>query len=412
MAQRIIEEQNRYNELRADIWKLASDKALSELEFIKMFIDTIGRELDVSRVTYSKLIDEQIVGTYEWHEKGMKSEIGLKIPVRPIRDLLDAQPKEWTIDEIIEQIPIEYREDAEALLRSLAKEFDIRSVIGVPYEIDSKIEGLVSIIRNEEKYNNSRELLGLESIIPDIIQIMSQTISQKRAEESLRVSEEKYRTILDSIDEAYFETDIRGNLIFFNDSLSKLLGYTRDELMGMNNSEFMPPENARPIYRRFSEIYRTGNPLKKAGYGIIRKDGSYGFHEMSASLIRDNSGQPIGFRGIARDITELKKTEEALKTAKVGLELRVKERTADLMQTNEKLKTEIEERKKAEAALRESEEKYRILVESTPDVVGIIQKGRLVYVNDRLSHVIGADMINNVNPLDLIDPEDRERVIG
>jgi len=72
----------------------------------------------------------------------------------------------------------------------------------------------------------------------------------------------------------------------------------------------MTPESSKKIYNLFNQIYRTGDPIKKVHYAIIRKDGSHGLHELSASLMRDKTGQPIGFRGIARDITELKIAEE------------------------------------------------------------------------------------------------------
>ena len=74
----------------------------------------------------------------------------------------------------------------------------------------------------------------------------------------------------------------------------------------------MTPESSEQIYSLFNEIYRTGNSIKEVGYEIIKKDGSHRFHEMSASLMQDRTGQPIGFRGISRDITENKKLEDQL----------------------------------------------------------------------------------------------------
>ncbi|MBW1737571.1 MAG: PAS domain S-box protein, partial [Deltaproteobacteria bacterium] len=64
-----------------------------------------------------------------------------------------------------------------------------------------------------------------------------------QAEEALRDSEEKYRTILESIEDGYYEVDIAGNFTFFNDSLSKILGYSKDELMGMNSRQYTDEEN-------------------------------------------------------------------------------------------------------------------------------------------------------------------------
>jgi PAS domain S-box-containing protein len=146
---------------------------------------------------------------------------------------------------------------------------------------------------------------------------------RKRAEGALRESEEKYRTILESIEEAYFEVDIRGNFTFFNDSLSMILGYTKDELMGMNNRDYMTQESSKKMYELFNQIYKTGKPIKKVDYEIIRKDGSHGFHELSASLMRDRAAQPMGSRGVAHDITERKLVEKALRESEERFRLTV-----------------------------------------------------------------------------------------
>jgi PAS domain S-box-containing protein len=145
------------------------------------------------------------------------------------------------------------------------------------------------------------------------IELLRQEIAErKRAEEALRESEDKYRTILESIEDGYFEVDIRGNFTFFNDSMCKILGYPSDELIGMNNREYMDQENAKNLYQTFNTTYTTGEPTKGFDYEIIRKDGAKGYVGSSASLIKDAEGQPIGFRGIMRDVTARKQMEMEL----------------------------------------------------------------------------------------------------
>jgi two-component system, cell cycle sensor histidine kinase and response regulator CckA len=139
-------------------------------------------------------------------------------------------------------------------------------------------------------------------------------ISERKAsDEALQKSEDKYRSILENIDEGYFEVDLAGNFTFFNDSLCKILGYPREELLGLSNRQYTTPEVAEKMYRIFNHIYRTGYPAKVTDYEIIRKDGGTCFLALSASLVRDSEGKPMGFRGMARDISEWKKAEEALK---------------------------------------------------------------------------------------------------
>jgi two-component system cell cycle sensor histidine kinase/response regulator CckA len=148
---------------------------------------------------------------------------------------------------------------------------------------------------------------------PEYLLGISEDITErKQAEESLRKSEEKYRNILENIDDGYFEVDIAGNFIFFNDSMCKMLGYPKDELMGMNNREYMDEENTKKVFQAFNKIYRTGISAKAFDWTLIRKDGSKCFVETVVSPIIGSNGKGIGFRGIARDISDRKKLEAQL----------------------------------------------------------------------------------------------------
>jgi len=136
---------------------------------------------------------------------------------------------------------------------------------------------------------------------------------RKQAEQALQDSEEKYRSILRSIEEGYYEVDLAGNFTFFNDFLVKSLGYTREELVGLNNRQYMNPETANLVFETFNEVYRTGNPKRDFQWDLINKDGTRRFVEVSVSLMRDEKGEPKGFYGLARDVTERKQAEEQLR---------------------------------------------------------------------------------------------------
>ncbi len=89
-----------------------------------------------------------------------------------------------------------------------------------------------------------------------------------------------------------------------------MLGYSKEEMMGMNDRKYTDQENAKKLYQAFNKVYRTGEPTKGFGWEVIAKDGTKLFGEVSVSLIKDSKGKPTGFRGIARDITERKRAEE------------------------------------------------------------------------------------------------------
>ena len=144
---------------------------------------------------------------------------------------------------------------------------------------------------------------GFKGIIRDITE-------RKKAEESLKQSEEKYRTILENIEDGYYEVDLDGNFTFFNDSMCRIAGCTKEELVGINYGEFLDKENSKKLFQVFNKVYKTGDPIERFDWMIIRKDGTKRYIEASVSLIKDSSDKSTGFRGIIRDITERKKIEE------------------------------------------------------------------------------------------------------
>lgn len=99
-------------------------------------------------------------------------------------------------------------------------------------------------------------------------------VQKEDAIRALQQSEEKYRTILEDIDDGYYEMDLAGNMAFFNDSLCHIFGYPRGELTGMNSRKFTDPTNAYMLYQAFNKVYKTGLSTKAFDWQIIRKDGA------------------------------------------------------------------------------------------------------------------------------------------
>ena len=125
---------------------------------------------------------------------------------------------------------------------------------------------------------------------------MRDKTEHKKAEEALSQSEEKYRSILENIEEGYFEVDLAGNFTFFNNSTCLLLGYSRDEMMGINYRQYSDKETAKEVFKTFNSVYETGVTAKEFDWLIFRKDGTKRYVEASVSLKKDSAGKPIGFR--------------------------------------------------------------------------------------------------------------------
>ncbi|MCP4110816.1 MAG: PAS domain S-box protein [Desulfobacteraceae bacterium] len=148
----------------------------------------------------------------------------------------------------------------------------------------TRIENNISSL-DMEVHKRTRELVMANE------QMMREIEDRKVAEEALRESEEKYRTILESIEDGYYEVDLAGNIIFFNDSLCRHLGYTRDELVNMIFRNIADGVYAEKITYTFSKTFRTGEPVKAFDWKFVRKDGSKYYVETSVSLMK-NSGAP------------------------------------------------------------------------------------------------------------------------
>ncbi|MCJ7748353.1 MAG: PAS domain S-box protein, partial [Desulfobacterales bacterium] len=264
---------------------------------------------------------------------------------------------------------------AEALFGCKAEEL-IGELFGFPLTASEATE--IDIIRRDGGGTRVAEMRMVEMEWEEknaYLASVHDITERKRAEEALRKSEERYRTILETIEEGYFEVDIGGNFTFFNGSLSRLLGYSRDEMMGMNNRQYTDKENAQKLYQAFNRVYRTGEPAKGFDWEIIRKDGTKRNIETSVSLIKNSSGQPIGFRGVVRDITERMRTEEALK---------------------------------------ESEERYRTAIESSNDGVSITKGDLHLFVNRKYLEIFGYNHLEEIvgkPPSITVHPDEKDRVM-
>lgn len=141
---------------------------------------------------------------------------------------------------------------------------------------------------------------------------LANAIENARLFAELRSSEEKYRTILENIEEGYYELDRVGRYTFVNDSFGFILGYTKPELLGTHYEQLIAPAFREEVPQTLDLVYQTGRTVKGIEYQIVRKDGVNLYVETSATLIRDAAGQAIGLRGVMRDVALRKQAEQFL----------------------------------------------------------------------------------------------------
>jgi len=278
---------------------LALKHLRKELEEQNTRLQKTNEALRESEEKYRGLFDESIAAVYLFdHKKNFldSNQAGLDLLGYSREELLNMSIPD------VDANPIVVLPAHEQLLSG-------DRIINYEHKLRRKDGEVITVLNNSKPLTNDDEqVVGMQSTLINITE-------HKQSEERLRESEEKYRTILENIEDGYFEVDIAGNFTFFNDSLCEMLGYPKDELMGMNNRQYMDEENAKKLYQNFNRVYTAGKSEKSFGWEIIRKDGTERSVESSVSLRTDAEGEPIGFRGVVRDITEKRRLETQLQHA-------------------------------------------------------------------------------------------------
>ena len=154
-----------------------------------------------------------------------------------------------------------------------------------------------------------------------IVATIRDITEQKRAEESLRESEARYRSLVEACPDAVTLTEIDGRILLCNERAATLHGLRKPEdAIGRNGFDFIAPEDRQRAMEGMSETLQTGG-VRDVEYMLIRKDGTRFAAELSASVITDEDGKPTAFTAFVRDITERKRMADALQKESASLRL-------------------------------------------------------------------------------------------
>jgi PAS domain S-box-containing protein len=216
-------------------------------------------------------------------------------------------------------------------------------------------------------------VLDAEGTMTAALGVSIDITERKRTEEALRGSEERYRRITQAITDYIYTVRVKNGLpveTVHGPACEAVTGYTSEDFSSDPSLWIrMVPEEDRDIVREQAARILSGEDLKPIEHRIITRNGRMRWVSNTPVVFYDVEGNLVSYDGLIRDITERRLAEEALDQAYNELEKRVQERTAELALANQQLKREIEERKQAEEALRESEAKYRLLIDNLPSVV-------------------------------------------
>jgi len=209
--------------------------------------------------------------------------------------------------------------------------------------------------------------------------LQNEILERNYAEKSLCESEMRYRLLADNVRDVIWARDMNLRLTYISPSIMEQQGYTAEEAMARTPEETWPPDSIKLIWKVLAEELEIEKKEKKdpsrsrtIEVEVKCKDGSTKWTEAKMSFLRDQNGQPAGIIGVTRDISERKQSEEAL---------------------------------------RESEEKYRTVLEANPDPVVVYDmEGNVSYFNPAFTRVFGWTLPERLgNKMDIFVPAEAWR---
>jgi PAS domain S-box-containing protein len=253
--------------------------------------------------------------------------------------------------------------------------------------------------------------------------VINDITAEKQAGEELHAAMAKYRALIENIPAVVYEVapDGDGSTLYVSPQVERLLGYPREEWLQQPDiwMELLHPDDRERTLAAYDLHNETGEPWSRE-YRLIASDGRAVWFRDEATLARDAGGQPLAWQGVRLDVTAQKRAEEALQAAHDELDQRVRDRTQELEDAAELMMLEVLERRRAEGALREAEERYRLLVERLPAVaytweVSPKLGASLAYTSPQIEAMLGYSPVEWRSRdfwITRIHPHDRERVLA
>ena len=385
-----LRRRNEYNRLRADMWKLAADKSLSEVDLIQRVLDAVGGALDVSRACFNEMLGGEVRCTLEWRAPDVRPSIGYTLPAAVVRLFENAASTRLNVLNALEFIPAEMHEAVKPVIEEMIEELDIDYVVALPWRVDGRTEGTITIDVCKSHPGRPEWSDAARTVLEDAVQIISGAIARKRmeravekarddlerrvdertrelsalnrrleqeiaerrrAEDALRLSESLYRALVETSPDAITLTDMNARVIMANRRAAELYGCaSQDEFIGTSAFDYIAPADRERANSYAEKTLRDGR-IENIEYKILRKDGAVYDGELSVSVYLGADGKPAGFVGVLRDITG---------------------------------------RKVAEQSLRENEQRLRLLAENAVDIIWSMDlDGRITFTTPAVERILG-----------------------
>lgn len=279
---------------------------------------------------------------------------------------------------------------------------------------ESQVPGLAGSGRRAYLWGRARPLYDQTGRITGAIESIRDVTNRKLVENEVVAWKKRYELVAAASGQITYEYSLASGFILWSESVDRVLGYALAE-MGSTLRHWMrlihPADRRRTAVRLHASL-RTSVPFD-VEYRMRHKSGhDLWFRDRGYFILTVDGGRSM--IGMLTDITESKESAEALRRAHGELEDRVRERTADLAAANARLREEIGERERAQQALATSERKYRLMVDSLPQVVYELDlQGNMLLVNReglKAGRFSAEELARGINLFSLVHPRDHEKL--
>jgi PAS domain S-box-containing protein len=244
-------------------------------------------------------------------------------------------------------------------MAGFSSESGLHGSFAIPLRNGPEVIGVMAFYSREIRQANDDHLSMLSALGGQIGQFME----RKRAEQGLRDSEERYRSVIAALDEGLILVGAEGQVIAVNASCERILARSSPEMLGRSSTQTFASavdEGERPMTGDalpFLATLRSGEPRQNVVLRMTRGDGERVWISMNSQpLVRFGESVPYAAMASFADITERKAAEVMLQAAHAELEMRVEKRTSQLLEANLRLKREIEERERAQREMHVAKE--------------------------------------------------------
>jgi len=268
-----------------------------------------------------------------------------------------------------------------------------------------QLQNLAQRKRSEKLLSNTLQELQQadEELRTQNEELLTSNDELRQIQENLETSRQKYADLYDFAPIGYCTLDEYGTVLEANLTAARLFGEERSRLIHTRFYHVIAEEDRERFFLHLRTVGKE-HCHQTCELRLIRQDGSEFSAQLDTSWSSEGKQHDTRYQTAISDITERRHMEEELHSYRQHLEELVETRTNELKHSTDHLQHEMIERKRVDQALQTSEQQYRLLAENVADGIGIIQDGKLAFVNDALAAMLGyaAQQLMGTDIIDLI----------